>query len=460
MNSVASQNPAAGVLLLLVLVAIAGLVVLVARFKLNAFLALILASLFVGLCSGMELPLVAKAFQEGVGRVLGDIAMVVGLGAVLGKLLAESGGAQVIANTLVTRLGERRLPWAMMLVAFVIGLPVFFGVGLVLLVPILFTLARRANVPLLRLGIPLVAALSVAHGLVPPHPGPMAAAGLLRGPDGPADLGKVILYSIVIGLPTAVIAGPLLARRLAGGFDVPLDGGLAAALSAPAEPKRPVGFGLAVFTILLPVALMLLATAADVSLAKENVFRRWAGLIGSPLMAMTLATVFALWSFGAARGFDKGRMLKFSNDCLGPVAIILLVVGAGGGFSRVLVSSGVGDALGAFAKSLSISPLILGWVLAALIRVATGSATVAITAAAGLIAPVVGQTAGLNLELLIIAMGAGSLVLSHVNDGGFWLVKEYLNLSVPQTLKTWTVVETVIAVVALLLTLLLDWLLR
>lgn len=443
-------------LLVVAALAVAGLVVLVARFKLNAFLALILASLFAGLGTGMNLPDIAKAFQEGVGRVLGDIAMVVGLGTVLGKLLAESGGAQVIANTLVARLGERRLPWTMMLVAFVIGLPVFFGVGLVLLVPILFTLARRANVPLLHLGIPLVAALSVAHGLIPPHPGPMAAAGLLRGPTGSADLGKVILYSILIGLPTAIVAGPLLARRLAGNFQVPLDGGLAAALSAPAQPKRPIGFGLAVFTILLPVGLMLVATIADVSLAKENVVRKWADLIGSPLMAMTLATLFALWSFGAARGFNRDEVLKFSNDCLGPVAIILLVIGAGGGFSRVLVLSGVGDAIAASAKSLSVSPLILGWMVAALIRVATGSATVAITTAAGIVAPVAAQATGLNLELLIIAMGAGSLVLSHVNDGGFWLVKEYLNLTVPQTLRTWTVMETVISVVALLLTLLLD----
>lgn len=446
-------------LLIVAGLAVVGLIVLVARFKFNAFLALILASLFVGLGAGMNLPDVAKAFQEGVGRVLGDIAMVVGLGAVLGKLLAESGGAQVIADTLITRLGERRLPWAMMLVAFVIGLPVFFGVGLVLLVPILFTLARRANVPLLHLGIPLVAALSVAHGLVPPHPGPMAAAGLLRGPSGSADLGRVILYSLLIGFPTAVIAGPLLARRLAGNFKVPLDGGLAAALIAPTPPKRPISFGLAVLTILLPVGLMLLATVADVSLAKENAVRKWADLMGSPLVAMTLATLFALWSFGTARGFNRDDVLKFSNDCLGPVAIILLVIGAGGGFSRVLVLSGVGDAIAASAKSLSVSTLILGWMVAALIRVATGSATVAITTAAGIVAPVAEQAIGLNLELLIIAMGAGSLVLSHVNDGGFWLVKEYLNLTVPQTLRTWTVMETIISVVALLLTLLLDALL-
>ena len=437
-------------LLVFAALAVVGLVVLVARFKLNAFIALVIASLFVGLGTGMNLPDIAKAFQEGVGRVLGDIAMVVGLGTVLGKLLAESGGAQVIANTLVTQLGERRLPWAIMLVAFVIGLPVFFGVGLVLLVPILFTLARRTNVPLLHLGIPLVAALSVAHGLIPPHPGPMAAAGLLRGPAGSADLGKVILYSILIGFPTAMIAGPLLARRLAGNFQVPLDGGLAAALVAPPQPKRLIGFGLAVFTILLPVGLMVLATVADVALAKENAVRKWAGLIGSPLVAMTLATLFALWSFGAARGFDRNQVLKFSNDCLGPAAIILLVIGAGGGFSRVLVLSGVGDAIAASAKSLSVSPLILGWLIAVGIRLATGSATVATVTAAGLMAPIVAGLHEVNKPLLALAIGAGSLFFSHVNDAGFWMVKEYFGMTVGETIKTWSTMETILSVVGLI----------
>ena len=204
-------------LLLWVVVAVAGLVLLVARFHWNAFLALIVASLVVGLGAGMELPGIAKAFQEGVGRVLGDIGMIVGLGAVLGKLLAESGGAQVIADTLARAFGERRLPWAVMLISFLVGIPVFFGVGLVLLVPIVVTLARSSGTPLLRLALPMVAGLSVAHGLIPPHPGPMAAAGLLRGPGGPADLGKIILWSLVIGLPTAIIAGPLIAPWLARG---------------------------------------------------------------------------------------------------------------------------------------------------------------------------------------------------------------------------------------------------
>jgi GntP family gluconate:H+ symporter len=444
-------------LLLVALAGVVGLIFLIARFKLNSFIALVLASIVVGVGAGLNLTEIAGAFQQGVGRVLGDIAMVVGLGTVLGKLLAESGGAQTIVHTLIRALGEQRLPLAMMLIAFVVGIPVFFGVGLVLLVPILFTLAQRTNTPLLRLGLPLVAALSVVHGLVPPHPGPMAAVGLLKGPSGAgADLGKVILYSLFISFPTAIFAGPLMARRLAGHLTVPLTGGMAQALTTVVQPKSPPGFALTVFTILLPVLLMLGATAADVSLPTAHPLRRGADFIGSPLVAMTLAVLFALWSLGTARGFDKDRLLKLSNECLGPVAVILLVVGAGGGFNRVLVVSGVGDAIAAWAKGMAVSPLLLGWFAAALIRVATGSATVAITTAAGILAPIIAQTPGVNLELLIIAMGAGSLVLSHVNDGGFWLVKEYLNLTVSQTLRTWTVVETIISFAALGLTLLLN----
>ena len=444
-------------LLIWVIAAVVILILLVARFHWNAFLALIVASLVVGLGSGMELPGIAKSFQEGVGRVLGDIGMIVGLGAVLGKLLAESGGAQVIADTLARALGERRLPWAVMLISFLVGIPVFFGVGLVLLVPIVVTLARSSGTPLLRLALPMVVGLSVAHGLIPPHPGPMAAAGLLHGPGGPADLGKIILWSLVIGLPTAIIAGPLIAPWLARNITIALPE-LAQANSSTIASRKNTSpsFTLTVLTILLPVALMLFATAADILLPAKDSVRLLADFLGSPLVAMTISVIFALWSFGVARGFDGKSLLRFSNECLGPVAIILLVVGAGGGFNRVLVNAGVGDAIASFVSGLHISPLLLGWVFAALIRVATGSSTVAVTTAAGLIAPVIAHTPGVNLELLIIAMGAGSLVLSHVNDGGFWLVKEFLGLTVPQTLRTWTIIETIISVIALGLALLLD----
>ena len=444
-------------LLICVALGVIGLIVLVARFKLNSILALIVASLFVGVASGMNLPDIAKAFQEGVGKVLGDIAMVVGLGTVLGKLLAESGGAQVVADTLIQSLGQKRLPWAMMLVAFIVGLPVFFAVGLVLLVPILFTVARQSGTPLLQLGLPLVAGLSVAHGLVPPHPGPMAAVASLSDAAGhPADLGKVILYSILIGLSVAIVTGPLLRKWVVGRETVPLAGGIVDALSAPAAPRRKPSFGLTIFSILLPVLLMLLKTAADLMRPEGDALRGWADFLGSPLVAMTLATLFALWSFGTARGFSRDQVSKFASDCLGPAAIVLLVVGAGGGFNGVLIASGAGKALGEMTRQLPLSPLVVGWIVAALIRVATGSATVAIITASGLLAERVANTPGLNVELMVLAMGAGSVVLSHVNDGGFWLVKEYLNMTVAQTLRTWTVLETLISVFTLGLVLLID----
>src|SRR6266540_2219935 len=436
---------------------VVGLIVLVARLKLNSILALIVASLFVGITSGMNLPDIAGAFQQGVGKVLADIAMVVGLGTVLGKLLAESGGAQVVADTLIRSLGHQRLPWAMMLVAFIVGLPVFFAVGLVLLVPILFTVARQSGTPLLQLGLPLVAGLSVAHGLVPPHPGPMAAVASLHGADGhAADLGRVILCSLLIGLPVAVVTGPLLRKWIVGREMVPLAGGIGEALSVPAAPRRKPGFALTIFSILLPVLLMLLKTSADVTRPEGDALRRWADFLGSPLVAMTLATLFALWSFGTACGFSRDQVSKFTSDCLGPAAIVLLVVGAGGGFNGVLIASGAGKAIGEMTKQLPLSPLIVGWIVAALIRVATGSATVAIITASGLLAERVASTPGVNLELMVLAMGAGSVVLSHVNDGGFWLVKEYLNMTVAQTLRTWTVLETLISVHTLGLVLLID----
>jgi len=416
---------------------------------------LMLASLFVGVCSGMPLADVPKRFLEGMGKVLGDIAMVIGLGAILGKMLEESGGAEVIANRLVRALGERRLPWAMMLIGFIVGIPVFFAVGLVLLVPIVFTIARETKTPLLRLGIPLVAGLSVVHGLVPPHPGPVAAMGIFNELAGKADMGKTILYSLLIGLPTAIIAGPLFGKLIGDRVHVEL-GSAADPVTARRRTGASPPFALTVFTILLPVLLMLTATVADLSLPKDNVLRDCGDFIGHPAVAMLLAVLFSFYSFGFARGFNREQMLKFSNDCLAPVASMLLVVGAGGGFSKVLDQSGVGSAIAEVAKGANLSPLLFGWLVAALIRVATGSATVAITMAAGIVAPIAATTPGVNLELLIIAMGAGSLILSHVNDGGFWFVKEYFNLTVPQTLKTWTVMETIISLVALILVLLLN----
>ena len=411
-------------------IAVVGLIVLIARFKLSSFIALVVASIFVGAVSGMELRAVATSFQDGMGAVLGAVAPVVGLGIVLGKMLEVSGGARVVASTLIRAFGERRLPWAMLAIALIVGLPVFFTVGIVLLAPILFAVARETGRPLLGLGIPMLAGLSVMHGLVPPHPGPMVAADTFK-----ADIGLTIVYSIIIGVPTAIVAGPIFGAFISRRIDVPVP-------EAPPEPALAMrrslpGFGLTIVTIVLPIALMLCASLADLTLAPTDRLRQAADFIGHPIIALTVAVLFSFYSFGAARGFDREAILKFSNDCLAPAALILLVVGAGGGFNRVLVASGVGPAV------------------AALIRLATGSATVAITTAAGIIAPIA-ATQTVNAELLVLAMGAGSLIASHVNDAGFWFVKEYYGMTVPQTLRTWTALETIIAVVALVFVLLLD----
>jgi GntP family gluconate:H+ symporter len=433
----------AGGLLLLTLVAVVGLVALIARFKLNAFVALILASLFVGGGAGLPLTEVADVFLEGVGAVLGSIALVIALGTIIGKLLAESGGAQVVAAALVRALGRQRLHWAMLVLAFVVGFPVWFTVGLVLLAPIGFALLQETKLPVLFLGLPLLAGLSVAHGLVPPHPGPLAAVELLG-----ADLGKTILWSIGIGLPTAAIAGPLIARRVAAWAPVEL-GRLAEQLTGQPTAANPPGLGVTVLAILLPIGLILAATVAKVALPASSGLRTAASILGHPMLAMLSGMLLCVWVLGTARGFGAAQVLRFSEECLGPVGMVLLVVGCGGGFSKVLTTAGVGRAISTYAEGLDLSPMVLGWLLAALIRVATGSATVSVTTAAGLVADYAARAPGANLELVVIATGAGSLILSHVNDGGFWFVKEYFNLSVTQTLKSWTVVETVISITAL-----------
>jgi GntP family gluconate:H+ symporter len=435
-------------LLLYAAAAIVALIVLIARFKVHPFIALILVSLGLGMAVGMPLGSVVKAFQDGVGGVLGFIAVVVALGTMLGKMMAESGGAARIATTLIAKFGETRVHWAIMFVAFIVGIPVFFQVGFVLLIPLVFTIARRTGMSLVKIGIPLVAGLSVVHGLVPPHPAAMLAVSAYQ-----ADVGLTIAYAIVVGLPTASLAGPMYASWVAPRMALPAENPVAAQFSGDVQREMP-SFGISVFTVLLPVILMLFASAADVTLEQGNT-RSTLDFIGSPIVSLLSALLFSFWSLGYQQGLTRDQLLKFANDCLAPTAAILLVIGAGGGFNRVLVESGVGKAVADVAVGSRASPLLLAWTIAALIRVATGSATVAMTTAAGIVAPIALATPGTNAELLVLATGAGSLVLSHVNDSGFWLIKEFFNMTVPQTLKTWTVAETIIGVAGLAFTLLL-----
>ena len=438
-------------LLLFALLAVGALVLLIARFKLHPFIALVSVSLAMGVIAGMPLAAAVKAFQDGVGNTLGFIAVVVGLGTMLGKMMAESGAATRIATTLIDLFGERRVHWAIMVVAFIVGIPVFFQVGFVLLLPLVFTIARRTGMSLVKIGIPLVAGLSVVHGMLPPHPAAMLAVGAYK-----ADVGRTILYGLLVGLPTAALAGPIFATWISPRITLPPENPLAAQLGGESTQGTP-GFGISLLTVLIPVILMLLASAADIALDPGNRARAALHFVGNPIVALLLALLFSFWSLRRPRRFTREEVMKFCNDCLAPTATILLVIGAGGGFNQVLVQSGVGGAIAKMAIGSHVSLLILAWTVAALIRVATGSATVAMTTAAGIVAPIAIATPGTSAELLVLATGAGSLVLSHVNDSGFWLIKEFFNMTVPQTLKTWTVAETIIGVAGLGFTLLLGF---
>jgi GntP family gluconate:H+ symporter len=442
------------VTLIYALLAVLTLILLIARFKVHPFVALVIVSLGMGAAAGMAPGALVKAFQDGVGATLGSIAVVVGLGTMLGKMMAESGGAARIATTLIALFGERRVHWAIMVVAFIVGIPVFFQVGFVLLIPLVFTIARRTGTSLIKVGLPLVAGLSVVHGMVPPHPAAMLAVTALG-----ADLGRTIFYAILVGLPTAALAGPIFAAWIAPRITLPAHNPMAEQLegdvSAAADVSLP-SFGLSLFTVLVPVMLMLAASAADVALAPGSAVRTTFDFLGHPIVALLLSLLFSFWTLGIARGMTGARILSLANDCLAPTAAILLIIGAGGGFNRVLIESGVGKAIADVAIRAQVSPLLLAWVVACLVRVAAGSATVAMTTASGIVAPIAAATGHTSPELLVLATGAGSLMLSHVNDSGFWLIKEYFNMTVQQTLATWTALETIIGVTGLLLTLVLS----
>lgn len=438
-------------LLICALIAVIGLILLIAVRKLNPFLALFLASLFLAIFAGMPLATVIHSFEAGVGATLGHIAIIVALGTMLGKMMAESGGADQIAHTLIRLFGEKRISWAMMVIGLIVGLPAFFEVGFVLLIPIAFTVARRTRTSLILVALPMVAGVSVVHGLVPPHPAALLAVTIYK-----ADVGRTIFYALIVGIPTAILAGPLYAKLIAPYIVLASDNPMADEFVDHGAERSLPGFGLTLLTILLPIVLMLMGSWADVVTAPGSAWNQGIRLIGNDDMALLIGVLFSFITLGKMRGFTRATILRFSNECLAPTASITLLVGAGGGFGRILQDSGVSQAIIGIALQVHVPLLLLAWLLAALMRLATGSATVAMTTAAGIVAPIALHTTGVRPELLAIATGAGSLIFSHVNDGGFWLVKEYLNMSVIQTIKSWSVCETIISVTALIFTVVLS----
>ncbi|MGW1540274.1 GntP family permease [Streptomyces sp. NPDC002309] len=434
-----------------VLAGIAVIVVLITKFKLHAFLALTIGSLSLGAFAGAPLDKVITTFTTGLGSTVAGVGVLIALGAILGKMLADSGGADEIVDTILAKASGRSMPWAMVLIASVIGLPLFFEVGVVLLIPVVLMVAKRGNYSLMRIGIPALAGLSVMHGLVPPHPGPLVAIDALK-----ADLGVTLALGVLIAIPTVIIAGPLFSRYAARWVDVPAPERMIPQRPSEELHKRP-GFGATLLTIMLPVILMLSKALVDIVIDDpENTTQRVFDVAGSPLIALLASVLLGIFTLLRPAGFAKERVSGLVEKGLAPIAGILLIVGAGGGFKQTLIDTGVGQMILEISKDWSIPALLLAWLIAVAIRLATGSATVATVSAAGLVAPLAVGMSTTETALLVLAIGAGSLFFSHVNDAGFWLVKEYFGLSVGQTIKTWSVMETIISVVAGALVLLLS----
>ncbi|WP_330476141.1 GntP family permease [Terrabacter sp. C0L_2] len=438
----------AGRLVPAALLGIAVLVLLIVRFKLHPFLSLTLGSLTVGAVAGVPMADVLDSFTKGFGSTAAGVGILIALGAMFGKLLADSGGADEIVDTIIGRSGPRTLPWAMAGVGAIIGLPMFFEIGLVLLMPVIFLVARRSGLSLVRVGIPALAGLSAMHGLVPPHPGPLVAIDALK-----ADLGVTLGLGIIVAIPTIAVAGPWFARLAARWVDVPAPE-LFEARESETGPRP--SFAVTMLTVLTPVVLMMGKALADILADKGTPARTVLDFLGTPLIALLIAVILAMFTLGRGAGMGIKEVGSSLEASLGPIAGIILIVAAGGGFKQTLVDTGIGQLVADWIAGSGLSVLLLAWLVAVLIRLATGSATVATVTASGILAPLAAGMPTTQVSLMVLAIGAGSVFFSHVNDAGFWLVKEYFGLKVGQTIKSWSVMETILSVTGLVLVLLLD----
>lgn len=436
--------------LVIVGVGIIALLILIMGLKLNTFISLIIVSFGVALALGMPLDEIVTTIEAGLGGTLGHLALIFGLGAMLGKLIADSGGAQRIAMTLVNKFGEKNIQWAVVAASFIIGVALFFEVGLVLLIPIVFAISRQLKISILYLGIPMTAALSVTHGFLPPHPGPTVIAG-----EYGANIGEVLLYGFIIAIPTVILAGPVftkIAKKL-----VPASFTKTGNIASLGEQKTfkledTPGFGVSVFTALLPVILMSIATIITLLQKtlgfEDNSFLAMIRFIGNAGTSMLISLLVAVYTMGLARKIPIKNVMESCTTAISHIGMMLLIIGGGGAFKQVLINGGVGDYVAELFKGTSLSPILLAWIIAAILRISLGSATVAALTTAGLVIPMLGQT-DVNLALVVLATGAGSLIASHVNDAGFWMFKEYFGLSMKETFATWTLLETIISVAGL-----------
>ncbi|WP_276483923.1 gluconate:H+ symporter [Paraflavitalea pollutisoli] len=431
----------------IVIVCIAGLILLTTRWKVNAFLAFLLVSILAGILLQLPLKQVVGSLQKGIGDTLGSLTIIIVLGAMLGKLVAESGAARQIAGVLMKAFGPRYVQWALMIAGFIIGIPLYYGVGFVLMVPLIFSVIYQYRLPAVYIALPMLAALSVTHGFLPPHPAPVALVGQLK-----ASMGHTLLYGLIVSVPAIIVAGPCFARFVRHVPAKPLDTFKPADIEARLLP----GAGISFFTALLPVGLLMLTTALPYWMADSPAsVKDTLVFIGDPAVVMLLSLLVAIFTLGKAGGRSIPAVMNLLADSVKDIALILLIIAGAGALKQVLTDSGVSQQIGDALQQWPLHPLVLGWLMAAIIRVCVGSATVAGLTTAGIIAPLMEQTK-VDPSLMVLAVGAGSLFFSHVNDAGFWLFKEYFNLSIRNTLKTWSLMETIVSVVGLIGVLLLS----
>ncbi|NWE48425.1 GntT/GntP/DsdX family permease [Pseudomonas gingeri] len=436
------------------LLAIATIIVLISLTKLPPFLSILIGTFVAGLGASLPPEEVAKAFSKGAGSLLGEAGIIISLGAMLGALMAESGAADRIASTLLRHARGKSLPWVMALVAMIIGLPLFFEVGLVLMVPIIFVIARQSGQPLLKVAIPALAGMTTLHALMPPHPGPLIAVSALH-----ADLGMTMLLGLCIAIPAVMLAGPVYGIWLSKRLDVKEPAELGALFTAKVETRRKPSFAVSLLIILLPVLLMLGSTLAKVAMAPQSNLAITLKFLGEPLIALGLAVIAAVICLGWSIGMARDQVGKVLRKSLAPIAVLLLTIGAGGGLKQTLLEAGISDTISKVATGANMSYVLLAWLIAVALRQATGSATVATTTTAGILAPLMAGLATTQSSLVALAIGAGSVFFCHVNDAGFWMVREYFGLQLKQTIWVWSVLQTIVSVVGLIGTLLLwQWL--
>lgn len=436
-------------LLLVLLTVIGVLILLTTIFKVSPFIALILAALLAGFLLGMPLAGIAKSLQKGIGDMLGSILVVLSAGAMIGKLVAESGAAKVIADKIMQVCGEKYLQWGLLLTGLVIGIPLFYNVGFVLVIPIIFTLVYQYKLPVLYVAIPMLASLSVAHSFLPPHPSPASLVGTFN-----ASMGKTFLYGIIVAIPSIIIAGPFFSRMVK---TIKSEGPVAMVAEKTFEHELP-GFFNSLFSSMLPVFLLGITTILSFTLAADSTLQKVIAFINDPAVLMVLALLVVTYTLGVQQGKNIQQVMAIYESGIKDIAMILLIIGASGALKQVLVDSNASANIAAYFKTAPVHPLVLGWLIAAIIRLCLGSATVAGLTAAGIIAPMM-ATMTVSPELMILSIGSGSVFFSHVNDTGFWMFKEYFNVSVKNTLLSWSLMESIVSIMGLTGVLILDLLL-